>query len=242
MNRGATITPDRDDSRSGQDYDVLVVRVNSAFSSAANSPLLPTEETRSDMINADGDSIPSVPGQRRSERELFPAQDDESSLHCDSRAPTATSSPLQDSSSGSQYEHAGGSSMEDSNAYKDCDEASRLGEDCHSNDHHLEASIMEEIDLSSGYYTDNTMDERESSVSDKTATRESDGSPGDDSNDPSGEYKRGHLNDGRSCFQKSMSSALRKRKSRRSRWVCGVGSRENARQVHRCRSPMSPGC
>ncbi|EER01302.1 hypothetical protein Pmar_PMAR006712, partial [Perkinsus marinus ATCC 50983] len=93
-------------------------------------------------------------------------------------------SPLQDSSNGSQYEHAGGSSMEDSNAYKDCDEASRLGEDWHSSDHHLEASIMEEIDLSSGYHTDNTMDERESSVGDKTATREFVGSPGDDSSDP----------------------------------------------------------
>ncbi|KAF4671044.1 hypothetical protein FOZ61_006862 [Perkinsus olseni] len=186
------VTPDKDGSRHGQD-ELLVVRVNSAFSSAASSPVAPSGGTQSDKTDADGDAVSSAVGQHGSERELFPAQREDSSEPRGTEHLTAASADylaresdeklglddlkVGEARDGQQPDTAGGAVTTGLHLEGDWQGSAAEQQSI--------ASVTEEINLSSGDST-TTEDERECSSNDDAASESSSESPAGNSDDLSG--------------------------------------------------------
>ncbi|KAF4694168.1 hypothetical protein FOZ60_008971 [Perkinsus olseni] len=153
----------------------------------------PLEGLQSDKTDVDGDAVPSAVGQHGSERELFPAQREDSSEHCGTEHPTAASADylaqesdeklglddpkVGEARDGQQPDTAGGVVTTGLHLEGDWQGSAAEQESI--------ASVTEEINLSSGDST-TTEDERECSSNDHAASESSSESPADNSDDLSG--------------------------------------------------------
>ncbi|KAF4660538.1 hypothetical protein FOL47_007101 [Perkinsus chesapeaki] len=157
LNRGFTPAKERSHD------EVMVVRVNSAFSSAGSSPFGASEEARSETADPDGESIPGSGNKNRlSERELFPASNESlesaDSIHnVDISAPlSASSHSLQDGCVGGDTEvsRVGASKRNSGVLEVDIEIAERCTDSEYMTPTSGQQSPVEEVNLSSGDRTD----------------------------------------------------------------------------------------